>query len=189
MTVGAVAARHLPWTAQVGGEPVTFRLMTPDDRDRVLAFVKSLPEEDLYYLINDIRNPAGMNRWIEGIVDRSMITILAISPRDELLGYATLRSGQLRWTRHLGEIRIMVSPKARGRGVGKLLGKEVFAAAHDTDMRRIFARVTSKQMPARYLFQHLGFHIEALLAECVIDNEGRTQDMMFMSYDVAGFHG
>lgn len=189
MTAGTEIARHFPWTAQVSGEQVTFRLMTPDDRDSVLAFVNSLPEEDLYYLINDVRNTAGMNRWIKGIVDHNMTTILVWSARGELLGYGTLRCGDLRWTRHLGEIRIMVSPGGRGRGLGKLLGKEVFAVAHDAGLRRIFARVTSKQVSARYLFQRLGFHIEAVLADCVIDNESRTQDMIFMSYDVAGFHG
>jgi hypothetical protein len=56
-------------------------------------------------------------------------------------------------------------------------------------MRRLIARLTSKQVSARYLFQRLGFHIEAILADCVIDSEGRTQDMIFMSYDVSGFHG
>ena len=61
--------------------------------------------------------------------------------------------------------------------------------AHDLKLRRLIARLTSSQTPARYLFQHLGFHIEALLADCVIDRAGPTQDLVFMSYDVAGFHG
>ena len=74
-------------------------------------------------------------------------------------------------------------------GLGKLLAKEIFAVANDLGLRRIIARLTSKQIPARYLFQHLGFHIEAVLADCVIDNEGRTEDLLFMSYDVTGFPG
>ena len=181
-------ARHFPWTAQLGGEPVELRLMTPEDREPVLRFVRSLPEEDLYFLINDIRDPSGMNRWIDGLKDQSTTTVLAES-KGNLLGYGTIRVGHLRWTRHLGEIRIIVGPGQRGKGLGKLLAKEVFAVAHDVGLKRIIARLTSKQSPARYLFQHLGFHIEAVLADSVIDNEGRTQDMVFMSYDVAGFHG
>jgi len=184
----AIAARHFPWVTQVSGERVTFRLMTPEDQAQVLQFVRSLPEEDLYYLINDIRDPVGMQRWIEGVKDGGMTTVIAEAD-GKLLGYATLRHGQLKWTRHMAEMRIMVSPQARGKGIGKILGKEIFAVANESGLRRIFARVTSKQLRARYLFQHLGFHIEAVLAECVIDNEGRTQDMIFMSYDVAGFHG
>ncbi len=186
--MSTLIAQHFPWAATVGGRQMSFRLMTPEDRDEVLQFVKKLPEQDLFYLMNDIRHPSGMNRWIEGIQDGSAITVLAESD-GKLLGYGSLRCGRLPWTRHLGEIRIMMSPEQRGKGVGKLLAKEVFAVAHDAGLRRIIARLTSTQTPARYLFQHLGFHIEALLADCVIDADGGTQDLIFMSYDVTGFHG
>lgn len=188
MKAATAVDRHYPWTVQVGGEQVTFRLMGPDDREEVLRFVRGLPEEDLFYLVSDIRDPAGMTRWIEGILDRTTPTVLAEVP-GRLLGYGMLRCGQMQWTRHLGEIRVMVAPDERGKGLGKLLAKEVFALAHDMGLRRIIARLTSTQTPARYLFQHLGFHIEAVLADCVIDAGGRTQDMVFMSYDVRGFHG
>lgn len=188
MSTGTVVERHFPWSAQLAGAEVVFRLMTETDAEAVLTFVRSLPEEDLYFLINDIRDESGMNRWIDGIRDRSSFTVLA-EQDGRLLGYGTLHRGHLRWTRHLGEIRIMVAPSQRGKGLGKLLAKEVFALAHDIGLRRILARLTSKQTPARHLFHSLGFHIEAILAECAIDNEGRTQDMIFMSYDVLGFHG
>lgn len=188
MPTGTAVERHFPWSAQIGGGQVVFRLMTEADAEGVLAFVRSLPEEDLYFLINDIRDQAGMNRWISGIRDRSSFTVLA-EQDGKLLGYGTLHRGHLRWTGHLGEIRILVAPSQRGKGLGKLLGREVFALAHDMGLRRILARLTSAQTPARRLFHALGFHIEAILAECAIDNEGRTQDMIFMSYDVLGFHG
>lgn len=184
----AAVAHHFPWVARVAGEPVTFRLMTPGDREEVLRFVEGLPEEDLFYLMNDPRTESGMNRWIDGIREQTGVTVLAESG-GELLGYGSLRRGHMSWTRHLGEMRIMIAPGHRGKGLGKLLGKEVFAVAHDMGLRRIIARLTSTQTPARYLFQRLGFHLEALLADCVIDRDGRTHDLVFMSYDVAGFHG
>jgi L-amino acid N-acyltransferase YncA len=149
--------------------------------------VNTLPEHDLFYLMDDIREPSGMQRWIEGLRQQKVFTVLA-EVEQNLLAYGSLRCGRMAWTRHLGEVRIMVSPQARGRGLGKVLGKEVFAVAHDLGLRRLIVRLTSAQIPARYLFQHLGFHIEALLAECVIDEQGQPQDLIFMSYDVAGFH-
>lgn len=188
MATAPALARHFPWATQVGNEPVSFRLMTPDDRDEVLEFVNSLPTQDLYYLMHDIRKSAEMDRWIEGIREHIVTTVLAES-HGRLLGYGSLSSGHLQWTRHLGEIRMMVAPDMRSKGLGKLLAKEVFAVAHDLGLRRIVARLTSKQTPARYLFQHLGFHIEAMLADCILDNEGHTEDLLVMSYDVTGFHG
>jgi L-amino acid N-acyltransferase YncA len=188
MASSTVLAHHFPWTSRIADKPVTFRLMTPDDRDEVLAFVRRLPANDLFYLMDDIRNPSEMNRWIEGLTDHTITTVLA-EHRNKMLGYGSLRCGHLPWTRHIGEVRIAVAPEHRSLGVGKLLAKEVFAVANDLGLRRIIARLTSKQTPARYLFLHLGFHIEALLADCVIDNEGHTEDLLFMSYDVTGFHG
>lgn len=187
MPATADVVKHFPWTCQVGGDQVRFRLMTPEDREPVLRFVRTLPEEDLHFLINDVRDSSGMNRWIECLRDQSTTTVLA-EIGGVLVAYGTLRLGHLQWTRHLGEIRVIVAPEERGKGLGKVLAKDVFTVARDAGLRRIIARLTSKQTAARYLFQHLGFHIEAVLADCVIDNEGRTQDMIFMSYDVAGFH-
>lgn len=181
-------AHHFPWSARVAGTEVSFRLMTPGDRDEVRQFVSTLPEEDLFFLMDDPRDPAGMERWVNRVREGLSITVLA-ETAGTLAGYGTLRRGGMTWTRHLGEIRLMIAPAFRGKGAGKLLAKEVFAVAHDLELRRIIARLTSSQTPARYLFQHLGFHIEAVLADCVIDRAGHTQDLVFMSYDVAGFHG
>jgi len=188
MGAGTAVTRHFPWTAQLGNDPVVFRLMTPEDRDGTLDFVKKLPAQDLFYLMHDIREPAEMNRWIDGIRQHREITVLAES-RGRLLGYGSLTAGHLPWTRHLGEVRVLVAPGERGKGLGTLLAKESFAVANDLGLRRIVARLTSRQTPARYLFQHLGFHIEAVLADCVIDNEGHFQDLVIMSYDMTGFHG
>jgi hypothetical protein len=46
-----------------------------------------------------------------------------------------------------------------------------------------------QQVGARKMFQDLGFAAEALLADWVIDREGKTRDMLIMSYDVTGLEG
>ncbi len=185
--MGAVVTQHFPWTSQLGNDPVVFRLMTPEDRDVALDFVRKLPARDLFYLMNDIRDPTEMSLWIEGIRKHRIVTVLA-ECRGRLIGYGALTIGHLPWTRHLGEVRILVSSDWRGRGLGKFLAKEIFAIAHDLGLRRIIARLTSTQVPARYVFQHVGFHIEAVLADCIIDNDGNAQDLLIMSYDMSGFH-
>src|ERR1035441_10146714 len=166
MPESASAQRHFPYTARVGDASITLRLMTPGDREAFLAFMRAQPEDDLFFLLVDVTTPEGLEHWM-----------------------SDLHHVQTRWTRHLGEIRLLVAPDQRGRGVGGLLGHEVFSFAHDLDLRRIVVRVASGQSSARRLFEHLGFHMEALLADWVIDRQGRTQDLVLMSYDVAGFHG
>jgi RimJ/RimL family protein N-acetyltransferase len=60
--------------------------------------------------------------------------------------------------------------------------------ARELGLQRIVVRIASEQKGARRLFAGLGFHMEALLADWVIDRRGRTEDLVLMSYDVTGFH-
>ena len=181
------APRHFPYTARVGNADITLRLMAPADRDAFLAFMRAQPEDDQFFLLVDVTTPEGLEYWMLDLEQGRNLTVLA-EQNGRLLGYCSLHHGQTRWTRHLGEIRLLVAPDQRGRGVGRLLGHEVFSVAHDLDLLRIVVRVASGQKSARRLFERLGFHMEALLADWVIGRDGRTEDLVLMSYDVAGFH-
>jgi RimJ/RimL family protein N-acetyltransferase len=181
------APRHFPYTARVGNACVNLRLMTPEDREAFLAFMRAQPEDDLFFLLVDVTSPEGLEHWMHELEHGRNTTVLA-EENGKLLGYSSLHHGQTRWTRHVGEIRLLMAPDQRGRGVGQLLGHEVFSIAHDLDLQRIVVRMASGQKSARRLFERLGFHMEALLADWVIDRQGRTQDLVLMSYDVAGFH-
>jgi len=187
MPLSAIAPRRFPYVARIGDASVTLRLMTAEDRDAFLAFMRAQPEDDLFFLLVDVTTPEGLEHWMRDLRDGRNITVLA-EENGKLLGYSSLHHGQTRWTRHLGEIRLLMAPSQRGRGVGRLLAHEVFAIAHDLDLQRIMVRIASGQAGARRLFVRLGFHIEALLADWVIDRQGRTEDLVLMSYDVTGFH-
>jgi len=184
----AAAQRHFPCTMRVGDARVTLRLMTRADREAFLAFMRAQPEDDLFFLLVDVTTPEGLEHWMSDLEAGRNITLLA-EENGTLLGYSSLHHGLTRWTRHLGEIRLLVAPSQRSRGLGWLLGHEVFAIAHDMELQRIVVRVASEQKSARRLFERLGFHMEALLADWVIDRQGRTEDLVLMSYDVTGFHG
>jgi L-amino acid N-acyltransferase YncA len=188
MPESAGASRTLPYTTKVGNGNVTFRLMTPQDRDAFLAFMRAQPKEDQFFLLVDVTSPEGMQMWMHDLENGRNSTVLA-EENGKLLGYSSLHHGQTSWTRHLGEIRLLVSPDQRGRGLGQMLGRDAFAIAHKLGLQRTVVRVASGQKGARRLFERLGFHMEALLADWVIDRQGRTQDLVLMSYDVAGFHG
>ena len=188
MPESAIAQRHFPYTARVGDASITLRLMTPGDREAFLTFMRAQPEDDLFFLLVDVTTPEGLDHWMGDLQNGRNVTVLA-EEGGKLLGYSSLHHGQARWTRHLGEIRLLMAPGQRGRGVGRLLGHEVFSIAHDMGLQRIVVRVALAQSSARHLFERLGFHMEALLADWVIDRQGHTQDLVLMSYDVAGFHG
>ncbi|MGC9951814.1 MAG: GNAT family N-acetyltransferase [Bryobacteraceae bacterium] len=181
------AQRTFPFVANIGGASISLRLMTSADRDAFQAFIQQQPEDDLFFLMMDLNAPEGLARKLRGIQAGQDTTLLA--ERDgQLLGYGSLHHGETRWFRHLGEIRLLVDPSQRSRGLGKVLAQEVFAIARELGLRKIVARMASSQKGARRLFENLGFQIEALLADWAIDRHGKTQDLVLMSFDVSGFH-
>ena len=165
--------------------PISLRLMTPADADRIIAFARALPEEDLQFLRSDITDPKIVAQWVQNLANERTITILAESSGD-LAGYASLHYNQVTWQRHLGEIRIQVGSRYRSHGLGRAMAGEIFGVARDLGLRKVVAQMTAEQKGAIATFERLGFHPEALLQDFVIDRAGRTHDRVVMSYDVDG---
>ena len=169
-----------------GGE-ATFRLMTPSDRDVVLGLARSLPYDDLLFLRMDITQPRAVDEWLANVETGRTITVVA-EIGGKMAGYASVHVNEVLWTRHVGEIRIIIAPKFRRLNLGRRLAQEVFAIAKNIGLRKVVAHMTPDQAAARATFESLGFQAEALLADFVVDLEGRTRDLLVMSYDIAGFH-
>lgn len=178
--------RNYPREVAVVDGTVTFRLMDRADRDGILAFARRLPPDDLLFLRVDITSPEGASEWVRNIEAGRTLTVLA-EANGQIVGYASVHHNDTMWNRHLGEIRVNVASEYRRRGLGRRLTDEVFAIARSLGLRKITAQMTPDQRGARATFERLGFHPEALLADFVVDREGKTRDLLIMSHDVAGF--
>ncbi len=179
--------RKYPWTAKVGDQEVTLRLMSADDKAAMLEFARSLPEDDLLFLAIDITKERAVDDWIRRLKEENLHTIL-VEKDGRLLGHGSLLHEEQAWTRHLGGMILLLSPEVRGKGLGHILAGELFARANELGLRKVMARMASSQKGAIQVFEKLGFKIEALLADCVIDRNDRTHDLIIMSYDVTGFN-
>jgi len=178
--------RTYPWATTINGKRVTFRLMTPDDRDELMAFAKTLTDEDLLFLRTDITQKSTIDNWMAYLKNGRTISLVA-EVDGHLAGYASIHLNEASWTRHVGELRVLVGGESRGLGLGKRLTTEAFAIAKDLGLKKITAQMPTDQRGARQVFEHLGFRPEALLADHVMTRDGQTRDLLIMSYDVAGF--
>lgn len=183
--MATVKTHAYPWTTTLKGKQITLRLMQPDDRDRLMGFAKSLPENDLLFLAVDITRPEALDQWVHNINAGMIKTVLAEAD-GRLIGHGTLSHNALQWTRHLGEIVLLLSPAFRGIGLGSVLANELFSIARELGLQKLVARMASEQRGALQVFEKLGFRAEALLGDYVIDRQSRTHDLIVMSYDVTG---
>lgn len=170
-----------------GGKALELRLMDASKREDLLAFARGLPKLDLMFLRMDITDPRNVDEWMRNIEAGRTVTVMAYDA-GKLAGWASLHHNEVLWTRHVGEIRTIVGAEYRSIRLGVRLVDEIFEIAKDMGLKKITAQMTSDQRGARATFERIGFRPEALLADYVVDAEGRTHDMLIMSYDIDGFN-
>src|SRR5271170_4018173 len=136
-----IAARYPKELKLPDGRTATVRFMEPGDKQAILQFARSLPEDDLLFLRLDITDPTVVDEWIRNIEQAATVTLLAEMTNietvlsepsvriKELAAYASIHLSNVRWTRKTGEIRINIAPTYRAIGLGRRLTAEVFDLA------------------------------------------------------------
>lgn len=178
--------RTYPQELRIKDATVSIRLMTPADRDLILAFAQALPSHDLLFLRRDITRPEVVDLWLEDI-RRARITTVLAECGGSLIGYATVDRGDVSWSPHVAELRVMVASSMRRRGLGRVLTMEAFRIAVDLGVEKMIAQMTTDQDGAIAVFETLGFRTEALLRDQVKDREGQKLDLLIMAHDVDRF--
>jgi L-amino acid N-acyltransferase YncA len=178
--------RTYPREARLDGGAVTLRYMTPADREAALAFARALPAHDILFLRRDITQPEAIDIWLNGI-ERGRITSVLAERQGVVEGYATVDRGELSWSPHVAELRVLVSAGMRGKGLGRVLTQEAFAIALGLGIEKIIAQMTVDQKGAIAVFEGMGFKPEALLRDHVKDREGNKYDLLILAHEVAKF--
>lgn len=174
----------LPRTVDCGGDAVELRLMGPEDREAVLAFAQSLAPHDLLFLRRDITQPRVVDAWLRSIASGAITSVLA-RIGGEVVGCLALVRDPLSWSPHLAELRVLLSERARGRGLGVLLAQEGLVLGLRAGCEKLYAQMTVDQQAAIAIFEGLGFAPEALLRDHVKDRHGQTHDVVLLGHHVA----
>jgi len=182
------ASRTYPWESLVGERLVTFRLMNSADKGLFTDFIRSLPERDNYYLMLDMHNDRSIDSWVRRVESGHAVSLIA-TEREHMIGFCDLHVTDVPWIRHTAEIHLNVSSAHRGMGLGRTLANEIFSIARERGLEKIWTRMAASQEPAQSVFQRLGFHTEALLSDFVKNADGRTEDLVIMSYDAGRYWG
>lgn len=167
----------------VGDERLRVRPMTPADAGALLALFRSLEPTDLLFLRKDVTDERTVDAWARDVADGKIITLLAEDAGGNVLGEASLYPSELPWTRHVGEVRVVTSPEARGHGLGRALLQEIMQAARAAGLEKLTAEMTVEQASARRLFEGMGFVEEGRYRAYARDQEGTPHDLLVMTHD------
>ena len=165
------------------GTVVRLRPPKMDDLERSLAFFRGLPETDRRYLRFDVTRREVVERVIREALEKKACRVLALD-EDEVVGHGALEVSRDTWQRHIGEIRVLVAPEVRRRGLGTILISRLFKAAEKRGVKKVVVRLAGPQFAARTVLERLGFLLDGVLKDHVTDAEGEVHDLMVMSCDL-----
>jgi L-amino acid N-acyltransferase YncA len=148
------------------------------DRDALARFLERMPDADRTFFKEDVRDPAVVDTWMEpgpartiAIEDGEVVGWLSVVP---LHG----------WSSHVGEVRLIVDPTQRGRGIGRALARRAVLEALELGLKKMVVEVIAVQEPTIAMFRTLGFDPEALLSDHVRDQAGDLRDLLVLSHSV-----
>lgn len=178
----------LPRTFTLDRASLQLARLQPTDAAALAAFAATLPAHDLLFLRRDISQPKVIAAWMQAIAEgrlHSLAVREAGDPGAALLGCSAIVVDALSWSRHVGELRVLVAPAWRGKGLGRVLIQQCFAQALQLGLDKLVAQMTADQVAAIAVFEELGFRAEALLRDHVRDRDGHKHDLALLSHDVA----
>jgi GNAT superfamily N-acetyltransferase len=175
--------RSYPRQIDCGGTKIDIARMTSSDREALVAFVASLPAQDLLFVSRDINHPKVIDAWMRAL-DSGDVASLIARDGETMLGCTAIVTDRLSWSRHVGELRVLVSPAGRGKGLGRVLIQECLAQAIGLGLKKLIAQMTTNQRGAIAVFEDLGFRAEALLSNHVAGQDGEMHDLVVLSHDV-----
>jgi ribosomal protein S18 acetylase RimI-like enzyme len=158
------------------------RPIQTDDRDAMERFLRQIPEGDRTFFKENVDDPEVIDAWVRPGTARSIAV-----DGGEVIGYVAVVPLQ-GWSSHVGEVRVIVDPEWRGRGIGRALTRHAVLQALDLGLTKMVVEVVADQEPTIAMFRSYGFDPEALLKDHVRDAGGRLRDLMILAYAVEDSH-
>lgn len=154
------------------------RHLESGDEQALTRFFARIPEGDRTFFKEDVDDPDVVAKWTTPGDARS----IAVEDGAVLGSVAVAR---LRgWSSHVGEVRVIVDPAHRGRGIGRALARAAILDALELGLRKLVVEVVAEEDSTIAMFRSLGFDPEALLTNHVRDHAGELRDVLILAHDV-----
>jgi RimJ/RimL family protein N-acetyltransferase len=176
-------SQRYPRTVEAGGTTFELRTMTAADEAALLDFALTLPTHDVLFLPRDIRQPKVLSAWVRELERGHISSLLAL--RDGVVvGCSAIARDPLSFSPHVGDLRVILAPAARERGLGRVLIQESFLVAIALGLEKLTAHMTGDRTAAINVFEDMGFRPEAWLRDHVRDEAGTNHDIVILGLDV-----
>ncbi len=162
------------------GTPVDLRPLVEEDKLRLLSFFRRIPEEERYYLKENVNSPEVIQAWTTNMDFSRVVPIVAVAG-NEIVADATLHRSRSMARCHIGELRAVVEPAYRGVGLGRRLIQELVDIATELGLHKVtFELVAHREEAGIIAAASAGLVEVATLEEHIQDFWGNYQDLVLM---------
>jgi ribosomal protein S18 acetylase RimI-like enzyme len=152
----------------------------PQHAGALHRFFTDLPAGDLTFVKEDVTDPAAVRAWAEAGTGRWV----ALDDDGAVAGYVAVRRLP-GWSDHVGELRLVVDPANRGRGLGRTLARYALVRAIEAGLTKLVVELVADQHHAIAMFTGIGFAAEALLCDHIRDRDGELRDLVVLAHRVS----
>lgn len=167
------------------GSAVTIRPLQPIDQPALLLFFRTIPEADRWWLREDVTDPAVVRRWVADLDYDRVLPLVAVT-ESQIVADATLHRRNFGARHHIGEVRVVVAPAYRGRGLAYALMAELLEVAAAAGLARLEAEIVARaQTGALEAVEQLGFEQMAVIPDHLVNPRGIPHDVIYLVYRLA----
>ncbi len=162
------------------GTELVLKAMNKQDERILMDFFEDLYDSDRQYLRNDVSNYRVVREWFNNLNYNRVFPLLAVH-EGRIVANATLHRKPFGWMRHVGEIRIVVSPSFRKKGLARVMFTELIHTAEEAGLEKLIAEMAVTQVGAIEVFRKMGFKDEAVLKDYIRDAKDEVHDLLIMT--------
>lgn len=171
-----------------GGQSVTVRTLGAADERGLLDFFLGIPEEDRFYLKDDVTSPALIHDWTQNLnFDRALPLVALDGDHIIAEGVLVRRRGNAR--SHVAEVRITVTPDWRNRGLGSALMRELCDVAADAELDAVLLEVVEgAEEAAIEATEAMGFVRIGRIEGGARDQQGHLHDIVLLAMPLGKYY-
>jgi len=162
------------------GLKITLRPLKKDDEKAFHDFFAAIPERERMFIKHRVQDPEVIRGWCQNIDYGRNLPLLAVVD-GQIIGDASLHQQLGGWKRHVGRVSVLVHPKFRGHGLGRLLVEEIVDVARNLGLERAEAEFLGEQEAGMKVFAIVGFSQLFKLEDHVKDMQAINHDYVLMS--------
>lgn len=164
------------------GTPILIRPLVKEDEQALMKFFSRIPEEERWFLRDNIADPDIMREWIRNLDFRRVLPLVAVREEDNtIIANIRLHRRPSECLSHIAHLRIVVDPAYRNQRIGSWMLLDVVKLAMRMGIEKLVAEfVAGVEDAAMHAAQKMDFFEQAVIKDYVKDRRGTYRDLIIM---------